>query len=111
MKDFIWHSLAYGALAALLVGAIFVFGSTTGRACLTCEAGTAQTIDFQNPDAAEMAELSAVGSLLALTPFVLLLLAVCSFTAIRAAASSSVKKDAKQAKENHEDGRGVDIFG
>ena len=106
MKDFLKYFIPFSlAVMAFLFG-MFLFSAVTGKACLSCDVGTAQTI---NPG--DLSMMIMTGVLVLMVPPASLALLGLGIVFLRITASVKVKRDAERAEEMGEHGVGTMLFG
>lgn len=108
--DTIKFMLKFSLIAMLMLAAMFLFASITGRAVGDWREGSAQKINWSNPAPEEQALGAAIGISIIVFPFAALMIVKLLFALIRVTASEEAKRDADLALTMGEHGVGTRLL-
>ena len=106
--DFLKYFIPFVLVLMLVVGAFFFFGTSTGRACVFCQPGTAGRINYSNPTEQDINDIVFGGETVLFLPVGILTIFGLVVALLRVTATP---KQRKIAKETGESGLGTSLYG
>ena len=109
--DFLKYFVPFSLVLMLVFGAFFFFGTSTGRACVFCQPGTAARINYSAPTEQDIDMLVFMSGTILFAPIGALIIFGLLIALLRVMATPKQREDAKTAKEMGERGIGTSLYG